>query len=136
MVYEQLQHKFHFVLISRSFDKSPFHFRENLLCCKRFQPFIYGIQGYSFPGYREILIDIKKTQEQEMPVGAKYEGGYWEFDVWLDDIRYCKKCYKNLLEYIKEELNITQKAKDKLFEINAQEIKWYHSYEIDKNLNR
>jgi hypothetical protein len=133
MKYSSLNHNFQIALVSRSVEGRPFHIKEPLLCCKKFQPQLYGIGGMTHPGYKEILIDLKKTDQQEILIGGIYEGGYWSFGVYLDDIVYCKQCYKNLWEYIKEELGVPQREKIKVFKTNLQQINWLHKYETEKH---
>jgi hypothetical protein len=129
MNYSNLKHKLRFSLLSRFVEKGPFHIKELSLCCLKSREFI---KGDSQRGYRELIIDIKKTEEKGIPCGAYYNGGYWEFDIWLDDIGYCKKCYKNLLEYVRKELAVSKTEKVKLIKSNAQEIQRLISNQLDK----
>ncbi len=85
------------------------------------------------PGYKEIIVDLNKTEQQEILIGGIYEGGFWRFGVYLDDISYCKQCYKNLWAYIKEELGVSKQEKTKLFKTNMEQINKFYKYETEKH---
>jgi len=119
MSYESLNHSVYLVLLSRYFRKGPFHAKESSLSCPDSKLFRFQHRGYA-----EVIVDLERTLcYGTLWVAFYFPGLPWQPSIDARDYGLCKKCAKNILDYVKGELAVPTTRQRALISSNGDLIR-------------
>jgi hypothetical protein len=75
------------------------------------------------PAFETAGIDLQTTEAYgSLWMAYYFPGEYWHSSIDANEFGLCKKCTKNIMEYVKNELSITEGEKTNLIKSNKDMI--------------